>query len=148
MRWSPHVTVAAVVQRNGRFLMVREKAETGELVYNQPAGHLEEDETLTEAVIRETLEETGWQVTPTGILSVRLYTSPLNQVTYLRTTFAADAVAHYPDYALDPVIDEALWMSEEEILRRTDEMRSELVLQSIRDYQQRQRFPLELLGQS
>lgn len=147
MRWSPHVTVAAVVQRNGRFLMVREGSETGSLVYNQPAGHLEENEALTQAVIRETLEETGWQVTPSGILSVRLYTSPLNQVSYLRTTFVADAVVHYPDHQLDPAIEEVLWMSEEELVEHEQEMRSELVLQSIRDYQRKQRFPLELLGQ-
>jgi ADP-ribose pyrophosphatase YjhB (NUDIX family) len=105
MRWSPHVTVAAVVERNDRFLMVREKSETGSLVYNQPAGHLQESESLIQAVMRETLEETGWQITPTAVLSLRLYTSPANQITYLRTSFAAEAVAHYPDYAIDPVID-------------------------------------------
>lgn len=147
MRWSPHVTVAAVVERNSRFLMVREKSEAGSLVYNQPAGHLQESESLVQAVVRETLEETGWQITPTAVLSVRLYTSPVNQVTYLRTSFAADAVAHYPDYAIDPVIEEALWMSEDEIFQCQEQLRSHLVLQAIREYRQGQRFPLELLGQ-
>jgi ADP-ribose pyrophosphatase YjhB (NUDIX family) len=147
MRWSPHVTVAAVVERNGRFLMVREKSEAGSLVYNQPAGHLQENESLVQAVVRETLEETGWQITPTSVLSMRLYTSPVNQITYLRTSFAAEAVAHYPDYAIDPVIEEALWMSEDEILQRQEQLRSHLVLQAIRDYRKGQRFPLELLGQ-
>jgi ADP-ribose pyrophosphatase YjhB (NUDIX family) len=146
MRWSPHVTVAAVVERNGRFLMVREKSETGQMVFNQPAGHLQENESLVQAVVRETLEETGWQISPTAVLSQRLYTSPANQITYLRTSFAADAVAHHPDYELDPVIEEALWMSEEEIFRREKEMRSHLVLQAIRDYRQGWRYPLELLG--
>lgn len=147
MRWSPHVTVAAVVERNGRFLMVREKSESGQMVYNQPAGHLEENETLVQALKRETMEETGWQVSPTAVLSLRLYTSPSNQVTYLRTSFAAEALAHYPEHALDPAIEEALWMSEEEIFLRENEMRSHLVLEAIRDYRQGRRYPLDLLGQ-
>lgn len=146
MRWSPNVTVAAVVERNGRFLMVREASESGTLVYNQPAGHLEENESLAEAVVREALEETGWQITPTGVLSVRRYKSPHNGVTYLRTTFLANAVAHYPDYRRDPVIEEAVWLTEAELRARSGEMRSELVLQSIDDYRSGKRYPLELFA--
>lgn len=147
MRWHPHVTVAAVVERNGRFLIVREAAaETGTLVYNQPAGHLEENETLTEAVVREALEETGWQIRPTAVLSLRRYQSPHNGVTYLRTTFLAEAVAHYPDYERDPAITEALWLTEAELRARAHEMRSALVLQSIDDYRSGKRYPLELLA--
>lgn len=146
MRWSPHVTVAAVVERNNRFLMVRERSEAGKLVYNQPAGHLEENESLIQAVVRETLEETGWQVSPSAVLRVRMFTSPLNQVTYLRTSFVAEAVAHYPDYSLDDVIEEAVWMSEAELREHESELRSDLVLQTIEDYRSGQRFPLELFG--
>lgn len=146
MRWCPHVTVAAIVEQNGRFLMVRERSETGNLVYNQPAGHLQENETLIQAVVRETLEETGWQITPTAVLNMRMFTSPINQVTYLRTNFIAEPVAHYPDFALDTVIDEALWMSEDDIIRYEGEMRSELVLQAVRDYRNGQSFSLDVLG--
>lgn len=146
MRWCPHVTVAAVVEQNNRFLMVRERSASGDLVYNQPAGHLQENESLVQAVIRETLEETGWQVSPIAVLRVRMFTSPLNQVTYLRTSFIAQAVAHYPDYPRDGVIDEALWMSETDLIRHEQELRSELVLQTVRDYRTGQRFALDLFG--
>ncbi|MGQ9424554.1 NUDIX hydrolase [Gilvimarinus sp. F26214L] len=146
MRWCPHVTVAAVVERQNRFLMVRERSETGQLVYNQPAGHLEEGESLLQAVVRETLEETRWQVSPSAVLSIRMFTSPANQVTYLRTSFVAEPLAHYPEYNIDQGIEEAVWMSEEEIVQKQHELRSELVLQSIRDYRAGKRFPLELLG--
>ncbi|MEX1032581.1 MAG: NUDIX hydrolase [Cellvibrionaceae bacterium] len=144
MRWCPHVTVAAVVERNGRFLMVRERAEAGALVYNQPAGHVQQNESLSQAVVRETLEETGWQVTPTAILSIRMFTSAFNQVTYMRTSFLAEAVAHYPDYDLDSVIDEVCWMREEDIVQHRDQLRSELVLQVIEDYRSDRRFSLDL----
>lgn len=146
MRWYPHVTVAAVVERDGRFLLVREAGEGGKLVYNQPAGHLEENESLIEAVVRETLEETGWQITPTAVLSLRRYKSPQNGVTYLRTTFLADAVAHYPNYRRDPAIEDALWLTEAELKERSNEMRSDLVLESINDYRSGKRYPLELFA--
>lgn len=146
MRWHPHVTVAAVVERDGRFLLVRETTRDGKQVYNQPAGHLEENESLIEAVVREALEETGWQINPTAILSLRRYQSPDNGVTYLRTTFLADAVVHHPDYRLDPAIDEVLWLTEAELRDRSEQIRSALVLQSIDDYRSGRRYPLELLA--
>ena len=86
MSWAPHVTVATVVFRqeagdsDGKYLLVFEKSE-GQMVYNQPAGHLEAGETLAEAAIRETVEETGWKIKPTGLLNITLYTSPRNGVT-------------------------------------------------------------------
>lgn len=146
MSWQPHVTVAAVVERNGRFLMVREASKGGDLVLNQPAGHLEENESLVDAVVREALEETGWQVSPTAVLSIRRYRSPDNGVTYLRTTFLADAVVHYPHYSRDPDILDTLWLTEAELRQRAGEMRSPLVLQSIDDYRSGKRYPLELLA--
>lgn len=146
MCWQPHVTVAAVVEREGRFLMVREASAGGDLVYNQPAGHLEENESLAEAVVREALEETGWEIAPAAVLSIRRYLSPHNGVTYLRTTFLAHAVAHHPDYPRDPDILDALWLTEAELRTRSAEMRSTLVLQSIEDYRSGKRYPLDLLA--
>src|ERR1700756_5172493 len=86
MTWLPHITVATIVEDNGRFLMV-EELKGGRAVLNQPAGHLDPNETLTEAAVRETLEETGWDVEATGIVGIYLYTAPSNGVTYQRGCF-------------------------------------------------------------
>lgn len=145
MVWYPHVTVAAVVPRDGRFLMVEEREENGDRVYNQPAGHLEEGETLLEAVIRETLEETGWHVDPVAILSVQLYKSPRNQVTYLRTNFLAEPLQPQEAANLDPEILDVHWMTREAIATAREQLRSDLVWQAIERYESGQRYPLELL---
>ena len=100
MDWKPHITVATIVEDNGRFLMVEEH-KAGRNVLNQPAGHLDPNETLTEAAVRETLEETGWDVEPTGVLGIYLYTAPSNGVTYQRVCFIAKPLKHHPDYQLD-----------------------------------------------
>ena len=100
MEWKPHITVATVVEDNGRFLMVEEYS--GErAVLNQPAGHLDPNETLIEAAIRETLEETGYDVELTGVIGIYLYTAPSNSVTHQRVCFAGKAVKHHPEYTLD-----------------------------------------------
>jgi ADP-ribose pyrophosphatase YjhB (NUDIX family) len=85
-------------------------------VLNQPAGHLDPDETLTEAAIRETLEETGWDVEPTSVLGIYLYTAPSNGVTYQRVCFIAKALKHHPDYQLDDGIVGAKWLTREELI--------------------------------
>lgn len=144
MVWFPHVTVAAVVKRDDKFLMVKEKNERGATVYNQPAGHLEENETLIQAMIRETLEETAWNVKPVAVLSFRMYKSPTNKVSYLRTSFIAEAITHNPTLALDEDIDEAVWLSAEEI--QTKKLRSPLVWQAIEEYEKGCRYPLEILA--
>jgi len=91
MGWEPHVTVAVVIERDGRFLVVEESAEQGQLVYNQPAGHVEKGETLEQAAIREALEETGWDVTLTAFLGLYVYTPAGNRdLTYYRACFRAD----------------------------------------------------------
>src|SRR5690606_34474809 len=133
MSWAPHVTVATVVERQGRFLLVREQAD-GREVYNQPAGHLEQDETLVDAAERETLEETGWSVSVTALLSIGLYQSPLSGVTYLRHTFVAEPLSHHPERNLDEGILAAEWLSHEDLLERHQRLRSPMVLQAIRDY--------------
>ena len=98
MTWQPHITVATIVEDNGRFLFV-EEVKNDKRVLNQPAGHLEANETLRDAAIRETLEETGWDVELTGVVGIYLYTAPSNGVTYQRVCFAAKAVKHHPDRA-------------------------------------------------
>jgi len=145
MTWAPHVTVATIVERDNRFLMVYEEAD-GKKVYNQPAGHLDPNETLQEAAIRETLEETGWDVKLTGVVGVNLYTAPGNGITYLRTTFIAEVVQHYPKRALDTGIIEAVWLSYEELATRKDQLRSPMTLQIVEDYLAGRRFALPVIG--
>jgi ADP-ribose pyrophosphatase YjhB (NUDIX family) len=145
MTWAPHVTVATIVERNNRFLMVYEEAD-GKKVYNQPAGHLEPHETLSEAAMRETLEETGWRVAITGLLGVNLYVAPSNGVTYMRTTFIAAALSQDANRKLDTGIIEALWLSYEEILARKEQLRSPMTLQILEDYRAGKHFPLQVIG--
>ena len=95
MEWKPHITVATVVEDNGRFLMV-EELKRERAVLNQPAGHLDTDESLIDAAIRETLEETGYDVELTGVIGIYLYTAPSNGVTYQRICFAGKAVSAIP----------------------------------------------------
>ncbi len=145
MTWAPHVTVATIIERDNRYLMVYEEAD-GHKVYNQPAGHLDPNETLQEAAIRETLEETGWHVSLTGVVGVNLYTAPSNGVTYLRTTFIANAVNHDAQRTLDTGIIEAVWLTYEELVARKDQLRSPMTLQIIEEYRAGRRFPLEVIG--
>lgn len=145
MTWAPHVTVATIVERDNHFLMVYEEAD-GKKVYNQPAGHLDPDETVKEAAIRETLEETGWTVELTEVVGVNLYTAPSNGITYLRTTFIAKPLSHDATRALDTGIIEAVWLSYEELLARKDQLRSPMTLQIIEEYRAGRRFPLNVVG--
>jgi 8-oxo-dGTP pyrophosphatase MutT (NUDIX family) len=145
MTWAPHVTVATIVVRDDRYLMVYEEAD-GKKVYNQPAGHLDPDETLQEAALRETLEETGWAVKLTGVVGVNLYTAPSNGVTYLRTTFIAEPLEHDTQRPLDTGIIEAVWLTLDELRARRDQLRSPMTLQILEDYLAGRRFPLEVVG--
>ncbi|WXL27602.1 NUDIX hydrolase [Ectopseudomonas mendocina] len=133
MNWNPHITVATVVEQDGKFLLV-EELKAGRLVLNQPAGHLEANETLREAAIRETLEETGWDVELTGLLGIYLYTAPSNGVTYQRVCFTAKALRHHPDRQLDEGITRALWLSPEELAAEASRCRSELIIRCVDDY--------------
>ena len=145
MSWEPHITVAVVVEREGRFLLVEEQSERSDMVLNQPAGHVEQGETLEQAAIREALEETGWDVVLTAFLGLYVYTPPHKpDVTYYRACFLADAVLHHPQRALDTGILQAVWLSLEDIAA-SDRLRSPLVLRCVQDAIAGQRFPLQLI---
>lgn len=145
MRWTPHATVATITEREGRFLLVEELSAEGELVINQPAGHLEENESFIDAARRETLEETGWQVEPSHFLGLYVYKAPSNGVTYHRACFIADALSHDPERELDSGIQRALWLTRDEIAARSAMLRSKLVLECIDDYLAGTRYPLSLI---
>lgn len=143
--WPPHVTVATIIERDNRYLMVYEEAD-GKKVYNQPAGHLDPNETLREAAIREALEETGWIIELTGVVGVNLYTAPSNGITYFRTTFIGKAVNQDPERKLDTGIIDAVWLTYEEIVERKDQLRSPMTLQIVEEYRAGRRFSLDVVG--
>lgn len=142
--WPPHVTVATVVEEHGRFLLVEEEAD-GRVVFNQPAGHLDPDETLLQAALRETLEETGWDVALQGVVSIGLYTAPTNGVTYVRTTFFATPLSHDPARALDTGIRRAVWLTPDEIRALGPQLRSPLVYEVVAQYLRGERHPLSMV---
>ena len=143
--FSPHVTVATVVERDGRFLFVEEHSE-GAVVINQPAGHLEAGESLVEAAVRETLEETRWHVSIDAILGLGLYCSPNNGTTYQRTTFVATALHEDLEAVLDTGIIRSLWLSFEELQQRSEQLRSPMVIDCVQRYLDGHRYPLSLLN--
>lgn len=142
--WQPDVTVATVVVRGGRLLMVEEQVQ-GERVLNQPAGHLEPDETLQQAALRETLEETGWEVELTAFIGAYQWTSPRDGKHFLRLAFAADPVRHDPARPLDEGILQALWLSPAELAAESARHRSPLVWRVAEDYLSGRRLPLQAL---
>lgn len=142
--WKPHVTVAAVTEREGRFLLVEELIE-GKLVLNQPAGHLDENESLVTAVVRETREETAWDFEVDALVGLYLWKVPTGQKTFLRAAFAGHCRQHYPDQLLDTGIQRAVWMTRAEIAAADEKLRSPLVLLCIDDYLRGYRFPLDLI---
>ena len=141
--WQPDVTVATVVVRDGRLLMVEERAQ-GTLVFNQPAGHLEPDESLSEAALRETREETGWDVKLTAFIGAYQWKAETSRH-FLRFAFAAEPVAHDPARALDEGIVQALWMTPAELQEQQARHRSPLVWQVVQDYLGGRRSPLSTL---
>lgn len=144
--WKPNATVACVIEQNGRYLMVEERDKrSGRMVFNQPAGHLDQGETLQQAALRETREETGWEITLTGVLSIALYPSPDNGITYHRTTFSAEVSRELPGATLDPDIHAVHWLSFEEILALSDRLRSPLVLRSVERHRQGPAYSLDII---
>ena len=144
MVWKPNVTVAAVVERDGRFLLIEEETSRGRL-FNQPAGHLEPGESLVDAVARETLEESAYAFTPTALVGVYQYRSAAEGVTYLRFAFAGAVSGHDPRRTLDSGIVRAVWLGPDEARRESARHRSPLVMRCIDDYLAGRRYSLSVL---
>ncbi|MCY0965370.1 NUDIX hydrolase [Parathalassolituus penaei] len=142
-RWTPHATVATIVEKDGRFLMVEETIN-GQAVINQPAGHIEEGERILDAACRETLEETGWMVTPTALVGLYTYTAPSNGITYHRYCFSASVDHEIENAVLDNGIVGPRWMTIEE-LRTCPHLRSQMVLTCVEDYLSGRQYPLNLI---
>lgn len=142
--FAPHVTVATVIQKDDLFLMVEEYS-SGKRVINQPAGHIENGETLIEAAQRETLEETGWLCEVSDFMSLSRWIHPETNETYFRVTFAAQPLVHNHEQALDPAIIQALWLSYEEICSRAQHHRSPAVMQDIENFRAGRFYPLTVL---
>jgi ADP-ribose pyrophosphatase YjhB (NUDIX family) len=146
-RWKPHVTVAAVIHQDGKFLLVEEETADG-LRLNNPAGHLEFGESLTQACARETLEETAHPFVPTDLIGI--YLSPQERatesdLTYLRFAFSGSLGERDPTRTLDEGIVRTLWMSAQEIRASARRHRSSLVIQCMEDFLAGQRYPIELI---
>jgi 8-oxo-dGTP pyrophosphatase MutT (NUDIX family) len=144
MSLRPDLTVAAIVERDGQFLLVEERVGT-RMVFNQPAGHVERGEELVTAVIRETLEETAWGFKPEALVGVYFWDQPDKQRSFMRFAFTGQVTEHDPSRRLDRGIERAVWMSHEQILARTSRLRSPMVLRCIDDYLSGKRYPLDLV---
>jgi ADP-ribose pyrophosphatase YjhB (NUDIX family) len=151
-RWKPSATVAAIIEQDGKFLLVEEHTPEG-LRLNNPAGHLDEGETLVQGCQRETLEETMFLFIPTHLVGIYMSrfqrvahgAQDAQDVTYLRFAFAGSLGALQPDRSLDTGIVRTLWLSPDEVRASAARHRSPLVLQCMEDYLRGQRFPLDLI---
>ncbi|MBL4762391.1 MAG: NUDIX hydrolase [Gammaproteobacteria bacterium] len=144
MIWKPHFTVAAIAEHQGRFLLV-EEAPTGRTVLNQPAGHLDDNESLLDAVIRETHEETGHHFTPEYIVGVYRWQNPDDHKTFIRVAFFGSVDTASNPTPIDSSILQSLWLSKKAMTARKQDMRSPLVMQCIDDYQRGKRYALDLI---
>jgi 8-oxo-dGTP pyrophosphatase MutT (NUDIX family) len=138
----PEITVAAVTETDGRFLVVEERIDR-RLVINQPAGHVEPGETLLEAVVREVREETAWLFTAEELIGVYLWRSPDTGRMTKRFTFTGTVADHRPDQPLDDGVIATHWLTQAELKRREPQLRSPLVLRCIEDYLAGRRQPLD-----
>ncbi len=150
--WQPDVTVATIVERDGQLLMV-EEVSNGRLVLNQPAGHLEPDETLQAAAVREALEETRWDIRLTAFIGAYQWSAPTveaggNGRHYLRFAFAGEPIGENPSLVLDQGIVRTLWMTPTQVQDAADRHRSPLVWRAVQDYLAGRRHPLDLLQQA
>ena len=142
--WKPNVTVAAVVEQDGRFLVVEEETDDG-LRFNQPAGHLEKGESLVAAAAREALEETAHRFRPAFLVGIYQWPKPGSDVTYLRFAFGGSIEGFEPERQLDDGIVRAVWLSLDELRATRERHRSPLILQCVEDYIAGRRFSLDLL---
>lgn len=144
MIWKPDVTVAAVVRRDGKFLLVEEETEAG-LAFNQPAGHLEENESLLDAVVRETLEETAYHFHPTHLVGIYNWKHPVKGTTYLRFAFGGELRGYEAGRPLNDGIVGARWLTLDEIRASSSRHRSPMILRCVEDALAGKLFPLEQL---
>ncbi len=144
MIWKPHATVAAIIERDHKFLMVEELIH-GEHQFNQPAGHLDPDESLIDAVIRETREESAWQFIPEAVTGIYLWKHPDNGETFLRVAVCGHCENHDPEQTLDDGIIQAVWKSRDELTHESCKLRSPMVINCIDDYLAGKRYPLDML---
>lgn len=144
MVWKPNVTVAAVIERDGKFLLVEEETDEG-LRFNQPAGHLECRESLVEAAVRETLEETGYHFVPQYLVGIYNWRKEEKDLTYLRFAFGGEIIGHDAGRALDQGIVAARWLTPDEVRATADRHRSPLILRCIEAWQAGKRYPLDLI---
>ncbi|SAL64798.1 NUDIX domain-containing protein [Caballeronia arvi] len=144
--WAPHVTVAAIIERDGRFLVIEEHTSAG-LRINQPAGHLEAGETLVEAVVRETLEETAHRFEPEALVGTYMthFERPGRGVTYLRFTFCGRSSGEESGRSLDAGIVRAMWLTADELRASASQHRTPLVMQCVDDYLSGRRVPLDFI---
>jgi 8-oxo-dGTP pyrophosphatase MutT (NUDIX family) len=145
MIWTPHVTVAAVIEENNRFLLIEEQVENV-VVINQPAGHLDNNESLLSAVKRETLEETAYVFSPEHITGIYQWRHPQSNETYLRVSFCGKHTHFDPTASLDAGIIKTRWLTRDELLNQNIPMRSPMVLQCIDHYLAGYRYPLSLIS--
>ncbi len=144
MQWMPHATVAAIVEDQGKFLLVEEETDRGNR-YNQPAGHLEDNESLLAAVVRETMEETAYTFHPEALLGIYHWKHEHNDSTYLRFAYIGRVSHHQPTQALDEGIVRSIWMTVEEMREQAMLMRSPQVLKCVEDYLAGKRYSLEAI---
>lgn len=142
--WKPNVVVAAIIEENGRFLLVEEETDDG-LRYNQPAGHLEKGESLLDAVRREAFEETAHHFEPQQLVGIYKWPHPTKDLTYLRFAFTGVVGGYDPTARLDDGILRAVWMTRDEIVTSQARHRSPFVLRCVDDYLAGWRYPLDLL---
>jgi 8-oxo-dGTP pyrophosphatase MutT (NUDIX family) len=146
MTWYPELTVAAIVERAGRFLLVEERVN-GLSVFNQPAGHVESGEALLAAVRRETREETAWTFSPEWLIGVYFWRKPRSRRTVMRFAFTGSVDAHDAAQPLDTPVIRTHWLTEQEIRAQGGRLRSPLVLRCIDDYLSGQRFALDAINE-
>ena len=145
MIWTPHVTVAAVIEREGRFLFIEEEDE-GVPVFNQPAGHWEPGETLVDACIREALEESACRFVPRHLVGIYGWKHEAADITYLRFAYCGDIEGFEEGRALDKGILRAVWMGADELRAQGSRLRSPLVTRCVEDYVAGRRYPLDMVG--
>ncbi|MBI3432049.1 MAG: NUDIX hydrolase [Hydrogenophilales bacterium] len=144
-QWMPHVVAAAIVEKEGKFLLVEEHTAEG-LRLNQPAGHWERGETLIDAVRREALEETAHHVEPTALLGCYTTHYPQRDITYLRFAYVCRDIGFDAERPLDHGIVRALWLTPDELAAHPTSHRSPLVMRCVQDYLAGRRFPLDFVS--